>query len=503
MKKFKKIFAAIAASALVAAMSFTSMAATNATNITINGRVPNTAEKVTTTYNYYQVLKATVADGHAAYYVTDEGLSRKIAGLKDSTTGNALFKVTKTADGSRFNVVPTRTYTEADGIMIANALKTIIDDTTIDDDVISKGEVTVTSGDSVKIEVPGDGYYLFVSSLGTKLVVDTASGDCTIYEKNDYPSSTKKVKNSKVTVGEDATYYIIVKVPVTVNASITVHDTLDNELKFNQNSVAVHIDETNAITDSTDVAELSSKNYSELTGTGITASSEVNGHCSFEITIPAAQAGKTLVFKYSAKLSGIDNENPNGPYNNTEYITYAGYESEHKIVPISTCDFDLTKKFEDNNDVALNAKFKLYKANAEGKLDINDSSVMVVDKIGNSENKYVVNKAGSKNTEITAFNTKKLNVIGLGEGTYYLVETSTEKGYNLLADSIRIDVNGEGNVSHKKGTEETINNNNVEVLNNKGLLLPSTGGMGTTVFAIVGLLVMAGAAVTLIVKKRA
>ena len=41
------------------------------------------------------------------------------------------------------------------------------------------------------------------------------------------------------------------------------------------------------------------------------------------------------------------------------------------------------------------------------------------------------------------------------------------------------------------------------VENFKGVQLPSTGGMGTTVFAIVGLLVMAGAAVTLIVKKRA
>lgn len=490
MKKFKKIFAAIAASALVAAMSFTSMAA----SITINGNVPENPQKVETTYNYYQVLKATVADGHAAYYVTDAELSKKIAELTDST-GKALFTVTKTADGSRFNVVPNREYTETDGIMIANALSTLTNA------IVSKN-VTVNSRDSVKIEVE-DGYYLFVSSLGTKLVVNTASGDCTIFEKNYYPSSTKKVEKSKVTVGEDATYYIIVKVPETVNAPITVHDTLDNKLKFNQNSVAVHIDETNAITDSTDVAELSSKNYNELTGTGIKASSEVTDNCSFEITIPATQAGKTLVFKYSAKLSGIDNEKPNGPYNNTEYITYAGYESEHKIVPISTCDFDLTKTFEGNDAKTLNAKFKLYKAGSEGKLVIDDSHVMVVDTINNSEDKYVVNKEDSDNTEITAFNTKKLNVIGLGEGTYYLVETSTERGYNLLADSIRIDVDGEGNVSHKKGTEDTINNNNVEVLNNKGFLLPSTGGMGTTVFAIVGLLVMAGAAVTLIVKKRA
>ena len=45
--------------------------------------------------------------------------------------------------------------------------------------------------------------------------------------------------------------------------------------------------------------------------------------------------------------------------------------------------------------------------------------------------------------------------------------------------------------------------NIVVVENKKGLMLPSTGGMGTVAFAVVGLIVMAGAAITLIIKKRA
>ena len=56
MKKFKKIFAAIAASALVAAMSFTSMAATT---VTVNRN--EQSGTVNTTYTYYQVLKASVS----------------------------------------------------------------------------------------------------------------------------------------------------------------------------------------------------------------------------------------------------------------------------------------------------------------------------------------------------------------------------------------------------------------------------------------------------------
>ena len=54
MKKFKKIFAAIAASALVAAMSFTSMAAAS---ITINSNLSADEGTEATTYKYYQILK--------------------------------------------------------------------------------------------------------------------------------------------------------------------------------------------------------------------------------------------------------------------------------------------------------------------------------------------------------------------------------------------------------------------------------------------------------------
>ena len=84
---------------------------------------------------------------------------------------------------------------------------------------------------------------------------------------------------------------------------------------------------------------------------------------------------------------------------------------------------------------------------------------------------------------------------GLADGTYTLVEKTTPAGYNT-AEDFNFEIM-KGDYSEKNLVW------NVPVLNVKGIELPSTGGMGTVAFAVVGLIVMAGAAVTLIIKKRA
>lgn len=100
----------------------------------------------------------------------------------------------------------------------------------------------------------------------------------------------------------------------------------------------------------------------------------------------------------------------------------------------------------------------------------------------------------------------KTVVSGLGSGTYYLEEIEAPKGYNKLEDPITIEI------SSSKTTGEnltaTIKQNNdptsgtIEVLNNAGTVLPGTGGIGTTVFYLIGGGLMVAAAVLLIAKKR-
>lgn len=89
-------------------------------------------------------------------------------------------------------------------------------------------------------------------------------------------------------------------------------------------------------------------------------------------------------------------------------------------------------------------------------------------------------------------------ISGLAAGTYYLLEIEAPKGYNVLtaAQPVTLTKGKEANnVDHLLATPK--------VENVQGTILPSTGGMGTVAFAVVGLIVMAGAAVTLIIKKRA
>lgn len=89
-------------------------------------------------------------------------------------------------------------------------------------------------------------------------------------------------------------------------------------------------------------------------------------------------------------------------------------------------------------------------------------------------------------------------ISGLAAGTYYLLEIEAPQGYNVLTDAQPVTLTkgvDDDKVDHLLMT--------AQVANNKGLELPSTGGMGTVAFAVVGLIVMAGAAVTLIIKKRA
>ncbi|WP_418752091.1 isopeptide-forming domain-containing fimbrial protein [Frisingicoccus sp.] len=115
-------------------------------------------------------------------------------------------------------------------------------------------------------------------------------------------------------------------------------------------------------------------------------------------------------------------------------------------------------------------------------------------------------KGDEETTEMTsAETTGKFNIVGLDAGTYILKETNTPDGYNTCADvTITIGANHQEQTSGS-AVDMTLNegstmNNQIE--NNKGTTLPGTGGIGTTIFYVVGGILVVGAAVLLIAKKR-
>ena len=154
--------------------------------------------------------------------------------------------------------------------------------------------------------------------------------------------------------------------------------------------------------------------------------------------------------------------------------------------------FKYTKTGETETALA-GAKFTLSK-NADG-----SNPIALVSK-GN--NVYRVAKTGETGTvtEITTDDTGKFTIKGLDADTYYLTETAAPAGYNKLAGPVTIVIGENGVVNGT--TEASQGVDEVKVLNQSGTELPSTGGIGTTIFYVVGGILVVGAVVLLVTKKR-
>lgn len=486
MKKFKKIFAALAASALVAAMSFTSMAAA-AASITINSGTTVGTDK--TSYTYYKILNADILYNdkkeiqNVSYYVTNSDLADKI-------TETGLFEVTKSADGTRWNVVAKASTTDAEAIAKAFDNNAILNNDAVKSASgnFAQNETTVEGKETVQAVATGltDGYYLIKSSLGTVLAVQTTGEEgVTITEKNEYPTLVKTRDKETASYGEKIKYSVVVSIPATAAAKdIFVVDTMTSGLTPFDGDDA---DDLLDVTATVDGNELTQEN-------AVTVTSQSNNV--IKIKIPAAAVkeyrNKQVTLTYHAVLN--NSAKPTKAESNSAYLTYANYTSLISSVDVTTYGFELTKvdgAKKNTTDrfipaAAGDAEFTLYKTK-----DGNEKIYVVKDEASNT---YQITTTVTDTKILAGGVNHDATIVGLAAGTYYLQEDEAPTGYNKLAERKPITV-----VSGENAAAE----NKVEVENNAGIKLPSTGGMGTTVFAIVGLLVMAGAAVTLIIKKRA
>ena len=112
------------------------------------------------------------------------------------------------------------------------------------------------------------------------------------------------------------------------------------------------------------------------------------------------------------------------------------------------------------------------------------------------EDRFVATKS-----EATTPADGKITFAGLAAGTYTLTETETVDGFNLLTSPVTVVIDENGNATFT-GEGATGADGTVTIVNNKGTVLPSTGGIGTTMFYVVGSVLVIGAAVVLISKRR-
>lgn len=365
--------------------------------------------------------------------------------------------------------------------------------------IVHDGKTTAANGKAEFTDLTL-GYYLVETSLGALCSLDTTKPSVTINEKNSAPVPDKKVQEDSTSnwgklndadVGQTVSFETTIRVVDGVPKDYVLHDVMSAGLNFNESSVVIKVG-SRTLTKDTDYTVVASG---------------LNDGCTFEVrfTNGVLKPNDVAVVTYSATVNdkavigGAGNKNTTHlDYINNGDVTHSpASETTTYVWKMSVL------KYAEKNDQEIplaGAKFVLYK-------------------MENTTTKYAVVDANNRltgwtETESSAsvFTTPtdgRFTVSGLDADTYYLKETVAPDGYNLLADPIEVTItsteaNGAltSSVTYKVDSTSVTANPDVKVLNQTGALLPETGGMGTTVFYLVGSLLVLVAVVLLVTRKK-
>lgn len=307
------------------------------------------------------------------------------------------------------------------------------------------------------------------------------------------------------------------------------HDTLSNGLTLNESSIKVYVASDKAGTGKAEITDWTKK----VTGQSFTVSfADIK-------SVSGVSNGKYIIVEYTATLNenavvGLDG-NPN-----TVYLEYSNKPDQsgtgdtdntgrtpNDQVIVFTYKLDTTKVDGQNNNTKLkDAKFVLLNSDStkvakitDGKFDGWNALPTVV----GTDGKIAADSWPTDTVLTSAETTGLFSVTGLDDGTYKLREIVAPAGYNLLSADITVVItatttngqtwtNGQASsaLTNLAVTADTVAGTGntstgiagITVANNKGSTLPETGGMGTTLFYVIGGILAVAAIVLLVTKKR-
>ena len=470
MKHVKKLASLLLALVMVCALAATAFAAGETGSITVDNPIEGQ------TYTAYQIFDVTYNTGNTAYSYTIDSTSQWFGTVQTyaGTAGNGL-TLTQVNGSTTYNVSTTADFSAP---KFADALKA---------DVAGKtGGIVLTAQADGTVSATGLplGYYFVASTSGALCNLTTTDPNATIHDKNDVPFKKEGDKGS-ADIGETVNYTITGKVPdytgfETYTYAIT--DTLSEGLTFNKD-VKVTIGGTD-ISNELDIQYMVDNNPNK-----------------FYVDIPliGKKIGAEIKVTYSAvvnekAIAKIENnqavlEYSNDPTDSTKTTTTPPQEAE-----VYSSKIVIDKYETGSADKKLaGAKFVLYKEVTTG-----EGAEAVTTKLYYKWNdtakkvEWVENKADA--TVKTTDSNGAASFDGIANGTYYLEEIEAPAGYNQLKEPVEVTVNG--------GTAEAQLTVTQPVANSTGAELPSTGGMGTTLFYVLGAILVLGAGVLLVTKKR-
>lgn len=535
--------------------SFSASAAGN-NSITIDGfNTTENNDNGTHTYEAYQVFAGQYAGGALGNITWGSGVDGKaiVDDLANATGDLAAFKGLDSP-----KAIAEELAKASDDDAVAKAFAALVGKHLKD----NAKSGTYADGKITDLE---DGYYLVQDASNspsdvtgannngakTRFILKVAGGgNVTVTAKSSAPSVIKKVKEDDKAVtgavkvgsytadaqyndvadyciGENVPFELISTMPSTYNDYTSYFyqftDTLASNFTLNADSIAVKVvnaDGETALTATTDYTVGAQDESGKFT---ITINDTKK--------IASITKDSTIVVDYTAQLNsgaviGLDGQENKVDltYSNNPNYTGDGASTpnedkgktpEDKVI-VFTYELDVTKYLGDehtkaNAEDGTKAGFKLGNANGTKWATV-DENLRITD--------WVDDVAAA--TEVTTDATGIFKFIGLDDGTYTLRETTTPTGYNTMADlALTIGATTDNNQTWAGTASDalsaiklTINNEDTagdtntgivatKITNQKGSSLPSTGGIGTTMFYVGGGVLVAGAGVILITKKRA
>ena len=345
------------------------------------------------------------------------------------------------------------------------------------------------------------GYYLVRSDLGILCSLDTTAPNAEVREKNEATVIVKNVEDTtkKQNVAEIGTY-VKFTIQITVKDKAPVNYKLVDEMTDGLTFVN---DAEHPLTVTVNENTLDAANYKVTETTeprGFTLAFNNNAEGSASIL----KTGDVVTVTYYAQINEnakiADEANVNkakveyGTNSHTEYDTTETYVWKMNIVKY-TMEQGTEKKL----------------AGATFQLSRDEAGAQVIKLVKVDDTTYRLALPTETDTAvdtITTGETGELVINGLADGIYYLTETKAPRGYNLLREPVKVKI--DHTTANGKLTEtsfvadqtQTDTSGLVKVENNAGAELPSTGGIGTTVFYVLGSAMALGAVILLVTKKR-
>lgn len=505
MKKLKRMLAVLLTVIMTLAMATTAFAAeTPKGNLTVNVNEGNTLKGQT--IKVYKLFDLTVGQDnvgkHYAYKVNAEykAAVATALGLQETATSEELYN--KLA-GYRENSADIQKFAD-DFTAAAVSNKTVATAT-----AEKLGDVRSHTFQNLDY-----GYYL-VYQTGTKEIQSSliSVDDTTVpvYLKGEAPSITKKADKETVEIGQVVTYTIKGIIPDTTGYDSYVYkikDTLTDGLDFVKDAAGTVVDDANAYPASVKIGErqptpqtakLSGDNKRTMTLDLSQWIKENQGNKGQEFTV-------TYYAKVNASAVVTEQNSASLEYGNDPQNTTTTTPSEAKT---PTYPLQIHKLIKGQTSSYLaGATFRIYGTEEDAKVNTNPIGVK------GSNGSYTVDKTSKEYDMVsigdgtTVGKGMNLKLNGLAAGIYWLVETDAPDGYNGITAPIKITIKksatenvGEWTIT-KDNTVDPDLDKIIDVENSTGTILPGTGGMGTILFTVVGVVLVLVVAASFVISRR-